>query len=74
MIPDITLHIAVVNMVRPLIPLSETFTVMEVYRLSQGDVCHHQTARLVGKAKDTSHLTPLPLPVSKATGVLRVMR
>jgi len=67
MIPDVTLHIVVVRVLRPLIPLSEMFSVMEVYRLSQGDAgCHHQTARTVGKASDTSHPTPLPLPMSKS--------
>jgi len=66
MIPDITPHIAVVRVFRPLIPLSETFSVIEAHRLSQGDAgCHHQMARTVGKVSDTSHLTPLPLPMSK---------
>lgn len=61
MVPDITPHIAVVRVFRPLIPLSETFSVMEAHRLSQGDArCHRQMARTVGKAGDTSHLTPLP--------------
>jgi len=65
MIQDITPHMVVVRVVRPLIPLLETFSVMEVQRLSQGDAgCHHQTARTVGIANDTSHITPLPLPLS----------
>jgi hypothetical protein len=46
--------------------LSETFGVFEMHRLLQGDAgCHHQTARTVGKASDTSHLTPIPLSMSK---------